>query len=191
MSYKYSVQNITFYKADWWTANDVGPLYTTTTSRICFYIDKTQLLNHIVTNIIYLFFSRGEPRGRPLSTHQQPQIYCIWRKRTSASPSSCLNFLKKKQKPRDVAVLYVTMCNIFCYLSRAWRQCSEAIILSIGKHKHVFVMAICWHSVWRQKIVKTERRKKVLLSCWFPFETSRCTSRQKSSFLRVKGFFFF
>lgn len=40
MSYKYSVQNITFYKADWWTASDVYGLWHYHDLSNCFYVDK-------------------------------------------------------------------------------------------------------------------------------------------------------
>lgn len=40
---------------------------------------------------------------------------------------------------------------------------------------------------WRPK--KKSRFRWVPLSCWFPFETSHCTSRRRSSFpFRLKGF---
>lgn len=91
------------------------------------------------------------------STHQQPQIYRIWRKTTPASPSSYLDL----PPPRDVAVRYASMCDVFSYLSWAWRQCLEAIILSIGKHKRVFVMAICLTP--RVKAGNSEDWKKKML----------------------------
>ena len=124
-----------------------------------------------------------------MSTHQQPQIYCIWRRRGHRRHHLVASTQRKKtNKPRDVTTRRGTLRSS---RSGAWRQCLEAVTLSIGQHKRVFVMAICWHPVWRQKNSEDWRKRCVwwaLLSRRFPPETSYCTLRQRSSFHRDDGF---
>lgn len=101
-----------------------------------------------------------------MSTHQQPQIYCIWRRRGHRRRHLVASTQRKNKQTqrRGDATRHVTMRDIFSSHSGAWRQCLEAVTLSIGQHKRVFVMAICWHPVWRRKKQWRLKEKMLLVS---------------------------
>lgn len=149
-------------------------------------MDKTRLLNHIVTNIIYR--SRGEPRGRPclhINNHR------------SIVPGEIGH-----QRHHLVASMYENPETWRCFTLYDVQRFllslpSMAPMLGGNYTLHRKTQARLRNGNMLTLCMKTEnsedwRGKKcfwwVLLSCWFPFETSHCTSRQKSSFLRVKGF---
>lgn len=133
------------------------------------------------------------PEADSVYTSTTTDLLYLEKKRTSASPSSRLDSKKKNKQTqrRGDATRHVTMRDIFSSHSGAWRQCLEAVTLSIGQHKRVFVMAICWHPVWRRKNSEDWRKRCfwwALLSRRFPSETSYCTLRRRSSFHRDEGF---
>lgn len=163
-----------------------APLYTTTTSQSVSTSTTTAQSHCHQRN------SRGEPAGGVggMSTHQQPQVYRIRRKRTSASPTTS-SYLEENKNILAVGLFYDVQ-HFSVISAEGLRQCSEAITLSIGKHKHILVMAICWHPVWRQKIVKTEEEEKKK-RFWCCHVDSRLRphivppGRKKSSFLGSEG----
>lgn len=140
-------------------AGDAGPLLHYHNLSNGFYIDKTWLLHHIVTNIIV------EVSLRPtVSTHQQPQVYSIWRKDLSVTNKLVFASTWEKKQNRNWLVSHVTMC-ISCHLSRARCHCSEAIVLSFffffSIRKHVRLSGDVLTSC-----VKTENSKKKKKCFW-------------------------
>lgn len=106
------------------------------------------------------------PEADSVYTSTTTDLLYLEKKRTSASPSSRLDSKKKNKQTqrRGDATRHVTMRDIFSSHSGAWRQCLEAVTLSIGQHKRVFVMAICWHPVWRRKKQWRLKEKMLLVS---------------------------
>ena len=158
----------------------------------CFYVDKNNSTAQSHCHQHNITVAEVSPEADSVYTSTTTDLLYLEKKRTSASPSSRLN-LKKKNKQKQTQRRDVTARYDVQHFLLSWRRCLGGIYtLRRTTQARLRNLRYARHPVWRRrKQWRLKGRRSfwwALPSCWFPFETSCCTLRQRSSFHRDDRF---